>query len=189
LVTNNLQSWESLSVDVRERLKKIRLLLLDVDGVLTDGFIHLNDQGSETKSFHVRDGFALVWVRNYGLKTGVISGRRSVATDLRCRDLKMDEIHLGTVHKRPVLDEIIQRTGIDRSMIAFVGDDVLDLPVMDHVGLCAAPSDAHPEVRKRVDILLDQPGGRGAVRNFIDLWLMAAEKYSSAIEDLYLGKF
>jgi 3-deoxy-D-manno-octulosonate 8-phosphate phosphatase (KDO 8-P phosphatase) len=162
---------------------------MDVDGVLTDGFIHLDDRGVEAKSFHVRDGFGLVWVKNYGLKTGVISGRHSPATDQRCRDLHMDEIHLGTVHKQPVLEEIIRRRSIIGDAIAYIGDDVLDMPVMDHVGVSAAPQDAHPHVLARVDLVLDRPGGRGAVRNFVDLWLMAHNLYSSAIEDLHRGKF
>jgi 3-deoxy-D-manno-octulosonate 8-phosphate phosphatase (KDO 8-P phosphatase) len=165
------------------------MLLLDVDGVLTDGNLYLDDGGSETKQFNTRDGFALVWVRNYGLVTGVISGRRSPATERRCRDLKFDEVHLGSVHKYPVYQEILNRRGFEASVVAYIGDDVLDLPVMQHAGVSAAPADAHPEVLKRVDIVLDHPGGHGAVRDFIDLWLHATGRGESAINDIYHGHF
>ena len=180
---------ENLPPELIERVARIRLLLMDVDGVLTDGCLYLNDDGTETKQFSTRDGFALVWVRRYGLQTGVISGRRSPATELRCRDLKFDEVHLGSVHKYPVFAEIIERLGLPPQEVAYLGDDVLDLPVMQHVGISAAPADSHAEVLKRVDIVLEHPGGHGAVRDFIDLWLNATGRGASALEDIYHGNF
>lgn len=162
---------------------------MDVDGVLTDAGIYLNDEGLETKQFSTRDGFALVWVRKYGLKTGVISGRRSPATEIRCRDLKLEEVHLGSVHKLPVYEEIIKRLKLESSEVAFIGDDVLDLPVMKMAGVSAAPADARPEVLERVDLILEHPGGRGAVRDFIDIWLRATGQSAKALEDIYHGHF
>jgi 3-deoxy-D-manno-octulosonate 8-phosphate phosphatase (KDO 8-P phosphatase) len=162
---------------------------MDVDGVLTDGSLYLDDLGVETKQFSTRDGFALVWVRKYGLLTGAISGRRSPSTKQRCRDLKFDEVHLGAVHKYPIFEDIVKRRGLDVKEIAYIGDDVLDLPIMQQVGISAAPADAHPEVLKRVDIVLEHGGGCGAVRDFIDLWLHATGRGTSAIEDIYHGSF
>ena len=180
---------DELSPEVRQKLARIRMLLLDVDGVLTDGHIFLNDQGVEAKSFFTRDGFALVWVRQYGLLTGAISGRKSPATELRCHDLHFDEIFVGDVHKLPILDDIIARRNLPLEAVAYIGDDVLDLPVMSKVGISAAPCDAHAEVLRRVDIVLDSPGGSGAVRCFLDLWLAATGRWEKALEDIFGGNF
>ncbi len=180
---------DKLPPDVRRRLAQIRMLLLDVDGVLTDGRIHLDDHGVESKAFFTRDGFALVWTKQYGLMTGAISGRKSPATELRCRDLHFDEIHIGEVHKLPILNDIIARKGIPAEAVAYIGDDVLDLPIMQKVGISAAPSDAHAEVLRRVDIILDRPGGSGAVRRFLDFWLMATGRWESSLEDIFRGNF
>jgi 3-deoxy-D-manno-octulosonate 8-phosphate phosphatase (KDO 8-P phosphatase) len=182
-----LKTLENLPVSLRERLRRVRLLLLDVDGVLTDGFIYLDDHGTERKRFSVRDGLAVWWVRKFGLLTGVISGRSSPATELRCRDLAMDEVHTGQPRKLPVLEGIMTRRGLAAEQIAYIGDDVVDLSVLTHVGVCAAPSDAHPEVLKRVDLVLDYPGGGGAVRQFIEIWLMACGHWESAMEDVIRG--
>lgn len=168
-------------------MTRIRLLIMDVDGVLTDGRISLDDHGVETKNFSTRDGLSLWWVRKFGLLTGVISGRRSTATELRCRDLLMDEVHLGQLHKLPVLEEIMARRQIAAETIAFIGDDVVDLPIMKRVGLSAAPADAHAEVLKRADLILDLPGGGGAVRQFLDLWMAANGHWEHAVEDIING--
>jgi len=165
------------------------MLIMDIDGVLTDGLIRLDENGVESKTFSTRDGFALVWIRQYGLATGAISGRTSHATELRCKDLRFDEIHLGTVHKLPVLEDILARTGLPAENIAYIGDDILDLPVMLRVGVSAAPADAYSEVLRRVDIVLDGRGGAGAVRHFLDLWLMATGRYETALEDILHGNF
>ena len=179
----------SVSPELLGRIAQVRLLLLDVDGVLTDGRLYLDDHGVESKQFYTRDGFALVWVRQYGLLTGAISGRRSPATEMRCKDLKFDEVHLGAVHKLPVLQEILERRSMKREDVAYVGDDILDLPVMKNVGISACPSDSHPEVLKRADLILHYPGGGGAVRELVDLWLKATGRGTSALEDIYHGRF
>ena len=184
-----VNSSGSLSPELQSRIANVRLLLMDVDGVLTDGCLYLDDNGVEAKQFSTRDGFALVWVRQYGLLTGVISGRLSPGTEKRCRDLKFDEVHLGSVHKFPVFEEIVKRRAMQPKEVAYLGDDVLDLPVMRSAGVSAAPSDSHPEVLQRVDLVLDYPGGRGAVRQFIDLWLAATGRGASSVEDIYHGNF
>ncbi len=182
-----MTTLDSLKPDVRERLSRVRLLLTDVDGVLTNGKIVLTDQGIESKEFSSRDGLGLIWARRQGLKIGVISGRASPATEYRCRSLKFDEIHLGRLDKLNVLEEIISRTGIPAVQIAYVGDDLVDLPVLLKTGISAAPSDAHEELLDRVDIVLTAQGGNGCVRLLIDLWLKATGKWDKAIEDTFRG--
>jgi 3-deoxy-D-manno-octulosonate 8-phosphate phosphatase (KDO 8-P phosphatase) len=184
-----VKTISDLPPGVRERLSRIRLLMMDVDGVLTNSQVFLDEHGVESKAFSTRDGFALVWMRQYGLSTGAISGRKSAATELRCKDLHFDEIHVGNVHKIPVIEEIIVRTDIPREAIAYIGDDVIDIPVMQRVGLSAAPQDAHSEVLKQVDLVLDRPGGNGAVRHFLDLWLMASGQWDTAMKDIYRGNY
>ena len=184
-----VKTIRDLSQELVARLANIRFLLMDVDGVLTDGRIHLDDRGIETKSFSTRDGLGLFWVRQFGLKTGVISGRKSPATLLRCQDLSMDEIHLGEMHKLPVFEDIVQRAKIPAAAIAFIGDDVIDIGLLQRAGVSATPMDAHPEVLSRVDIILDKPGGHGAVRHFLDLWLQATGRWDSAMQEITRGNF
>lgn len=162
---------------------------MDVDGVLTDGRLWLSDQGTESKCFSTRDGFALAWARKFGLKTGVISGRKSAGTELRCRDLRMDEIHLGFLNKAEVFDEIRSRLQLEAGQFVFIGDDIIDLPLVKRCGVSAAPRDCHAEMRTRVDILLDFPGGNGAVRQMIDLWLIATGKWDRVVNDIDHGSF
>ena len=182
-----MTTYDSLQPAIKEKLSRVQLLLMDVDGVLTNGKIVLTDQGIESKEFSSRDGLGLIIARHTGLLTGVISGRTSPATEHRCRSLKFSEIHLGRLDKLPVLREIVQRTGISEDHIAYIGDDLVDLPVMKHIGISAAPADAHEEVLKRVDIILSAEGGNGCVRLLIDFWLKATGKWDQAIEETLRG--
>jgi len=170
--------------DLRHRLARTRMLLLDIDGVLTDGTIYLDDNGVESKRFSVLDGFGLVWCRRFGLKTGVISGRTSQATLRRCRDLGFDEIHLGNTEKSAVFMAICQRYDLKPEEVAYMGDDLLDLPILEQVGLAACPSDAHPEVRRKVHFVSSFPGGKGAVRELVDLWLQANGHWEKGLNAL-----
>lgn len=170
--------------DLRHRLARTRMLLLDIDGVLTDGTIYLDDSGVESKRFSVLDGFGLVWCRRFGLKTGVISGRTSQATLRRCRDLEFDEIHLGNAGKSTVFMAICQRYDLMPEEVAYMGDDLLDLPILEQVGLAACPSDAHPEVRRKVHFVSSFSGGKGAVRELVDLWLQANGHWEKGLNAL-----
>jgi 3-deoxy-D-manno-octulosonate 8-phosphate phosphatase (KDO 8-P phosphatase) len=187
--TSLKDAFASLDAATRDRLSQIKLLLMDVDGVLTDGRVIMADDGVESKAFSTRDGFGLVWVKRYGLQTGVISGRTSPATDQRCQNLKLDEIHLGKLKKLEVFESIIQRRDLKPESVAYIGDDIIDLPVMKRCGISACPQDAHDEVLNEVNIILSKKGGYGAVRQFIDLWLIAAGQWETSLKDVLDGSF
>ncbi|MCC6475866.1 hypothetical protein IT157_02315 [bacterium] len=174
-----------LPPELAQRLSRVKLLLMDVDGVLTDGSILFSDSNGESKPFSTRDGYLLAEIGHFGLVTGVISGRRSPATEARCKSLKIAEIHLGHLNKLPVAQEVITRRGLLPDEVAFIGDDVIDLPVMDFVGFCAAPSDSHSAVLHSVDLVLSASGGRGAVREFLDCWLLATGQWEALIERIF----
>ncbi len=174
-----------LSEDIRRRLAGIRMLLLDLDGVLTDGTIYLDDKGVEAKRFCVRDGFGLLWCKRFGLKTGVISGRPSKASLLRCQDLKFDEIHLGSIEKLPIFRTICQKRDLSPEETAYMGDDLLDLPLLERVGLAACPADAQPEVKQRAHFISNFPGGHGAVRELIDHWLRVTDHWEECLKIIY----
>jgi 3-deoxy-D-manno-octulosonate 8-phosphate phosphatase (KDO 8-P phosphatase) len=152
-------------------------LLLDADGVLTDGVIW-NVPGPppatyETKGFNSQDGIALQWLMKHGVQTGVISGRISQATEIRGRQLGMTYVYLGRLEKLPVLDEIIARSALSPEHIAYAGDDLVDIPVMRRVGLAFAPANARPEVKKAAHYVTSASGGRGAVREMIELLMQS----------------
>lgn len=161
--------------DLAERARAIRLLVLDVDGVMTDGRLYIRPQGDEVKCFHVRDGYGLKALQRAGITVAIISGRRSEAVARRMRELGIEMVHQGVDDKLAVLREIEQRVGVDASRIACVGDDTPDVPVMNHVGLAIAVADAHSDARQVADHVTSAKGGRGAVREVCDLLLAARD--------------
>ena len=171
----NTKSWP-------EKLKDIRLLLLDVDGVLTDGSIIYNDRGSETKEFNAKDGFGLRMAMQAGVKVGLVTGRTSKALHTRCRDLGITIVYDGVQQKERLLDEIAAQTGVRAENTAFVGDDLPDLPIMRRVGLSVAVADAHERVRKHADWTTSAAGGRGAVREVCDALLRAHGKWDELMD-------
>ena len=156
-----------------EKLKDIQLLLLDVDGVLTDGSIIFSDEASETKVFNVKDGYGLKLVMSTGIKVGLVTGRTSKALHRRCRDLGIKYIYDGVQQKAQLLDKIVLETGVDADNTAFIGDDLPDIPLMRRIGLSIAVADAHEMVRDYSDWITSAPGGRGAVREVCDALLKA----------------
>jgi 3-deoxy-D-manno-octulosonate 8-phosphate phosphatase (KDO 8-P phosphatase) len=151
----------------------LRLLLFDVDGVMTDGRILLHADGTESKQYHIRDGTGLVLARRGGLMTGVLSARTSAATLARAQQLSMEIVRQGASNKLTVYEEILAEHGLADRDVAFMGDDVQDLPVLARVGLSCAPADAVPEVRARVRWVSQYGGGAGAVRELIEQVLRA----------------
>ncbi|MFN0158449.1 MAG: KdsC family phosphatase [Bacteroidota bacterium] len=151
--------------------RKLKMLIFDVDGVMTDGGIYYSASGAELKRFNAQDGYGLTQARQAGLKIGLISGRTSEAVVERGRDIHADEVLQGIGDKLAAATEVAQRQGVTLREMSFMGDDLFDLPLLKAVGLSAAPANARPEVRKRVHFLTKATGGEGAVREFIDLVL------------------
>ncbi len=155
-----------------EACTRIKLLLFDCDGVLTDGRIVLGSDGMELKFFSTKDGMGICLWRREGFLCGCITGRRSHGLEKRAKELGFDELHQGITDKRSVLQEIMQRRSLQAQEVAFVGDDLNDMPMMKKIGLFFAAGDAHIEVKKRASRVLNTCGGQGAVREAIDLLLL-----------------
>lgn len=152
---------------------RITLVLFDVDGVLTDGKILLHADGGETKTFDIKDGTAIVLALRAGLKVGFLSARQSAATSQRAAQLGVTLVRQGAAGKLDEYLKIVGELGIDDGQVAYMGDDVLDLPVLGRVGLSAAPADAVGDVRSRVHWVSARRGGDGAARELIELILRA----------------
>ncbi len=153
------------------KTKKIKLILLDVDGVMTDGRIILDNQGNELKAFHVRDGHGIKLAQKAGIIIGIITGRDSEVVNIRARELGIGEIHQGAHDKIAVYDALISKYGFRDEEAAFIGDDVVDLSIFKRVGIAATVADCDPAVRPYVDLVTKAKGGRGAVREVINLIL------------------
>ncbi|RME38929.1 MAG: HAD-IIIA family hydrolase [Deltaproteobacteria bacterium] len=158
---------------MEERLKKIRLLLLDVDGVLTDGRIIINDRGEETKAFHVRDGHGMKLLQRAGVQIGIITGRSSRVVAHRMRELGVDLVVQGSKDKRVPYQQMLEQTGLEDHEIAYVGDDLVDLPLLRRVGFAATVADGCDDLKEHVHYVTRRPGGMGAVREICEMILKA----------------
>jgi 3-deoxy-D-manno-octulosonate 8-phosphate phosphatase (KDO 8-P phosphatase) len=170
------------TIEFPETLKNIQLLLLDVDGVLTDGSIIFSDETSETKVFNAKDGQGLKLIMNFGVKVGIVTGRTSEALHRRCRDLGIKYLYDGVLQKAQVLEKIVAETGVAADHMAFMGDDIPDLPLMKRIGLSIAVADAHELVRDYSDWITSAAGGRGAVREVCDALLKARGDWKKLVE-------
>jgi 3-deoxy-D-manno-octulosonate 8-phosphate phosphatase (KDO 8-P phosphatase) len=166
---------------VEVKASRIRLLLFDVDGVMTDGTLIMHRDGSESKTFHIRDGAAIVWAQRAGLAVGLLSARSSGATAHRAAQLAIRIVSQGVRNKLEGYEAIRKQAGLEDDAIAFMGDDLLDLPVLSRVGLAAAPADGAPEVRERVDWVSTATGGHGAVRELIELVLRSQGQWEDVL--------
>lgn len=160
-----------------KRARRVRLLVLDVDGVLTDGQLFFGARQELFKSFNVKDGYALWAARAAGLRVAVISGRSSKAVSRRMADLGITEVHQGVQEKTKVFSALCRRLGVSPLEAAYMGDDLPDLPILHRAGLRLAPLDAAPEVRAIAHFVSRNPGGRGAVRNAVEMILTAQGKW------------
>ncbi len=165
-----------------EKLTNIKLLLLDVDGVLTDGKITYTDRGEEIKSFNSKDGLGMRLLMDSGIKVGIITGRKSDALTHRCKNLGINILFDGIKDKLKAFDSILKQTKLSAKEIAFAGDDLPDLPVMLKAGLSISPADAPSYVQEHADIVTKQKGGNGAVREICDEILKAQDKWNIIIE-------
>jgi len=153
------------------------MIIMDVDGTLTDGTLIVLPDGEELKSYHVRDGMGILLARLAGLKTGIITGKVSKPLEKRAKRLRIVELHQGILDKSKALTEILDRHNLTPEEVAYIGDDLGDLEVMNKVGLSGAVADAHPEVTKLCHFISRHDGGKGAVREFIEFILSAQDKW------------
>lgn len=162
--------------------RKIKVIATDVDGVLTEGFVFIRDDYEEPfGKFNILDGFAIGMAKDSGLKTVVISGRKSLATEARCNKLGMDLVYTGVHDKQAKIGEIADLFKVELDEIAYIGDDLIDLPAMKIVGLRCAPSNAVQDVKTRVDYVSSFAGGSGVLRDVVELILKAQGKYEQIL--------
>jgi 3-deoxy-D-manno-octulosonate 8-phosphate phosphatase (KDO 8-P phosphatase) len=164
-----------------DRCAAIELMVLDVDGVLTDGGIIVDDNGVESKQFHVRDGAAIAYWRRLGKRAAIISGRSCRAVEHRAAELGIVRVYQGRLDKRNVLDEVLVLEGLTAPQACVMGDDLADLPPMHVAGLAVAVADAAPEVRAAAHYVTQTPGGRGAVREVIEQILQAQGHWAAVL--------
>lgn len=171
----------------QERAARVKLILLDVDGVLTDGTVVVHADGSESKPFAIRDGIALVWAQRVGVKVGLLSARHSSTTPHRAAQLGITLIYQGVKSKADAYAQITSDLMVADDDVAYMGDDVVDLAVLSRVGLAAAPADAVDEVRRRAHWVSRHPGGRGAVRELVETILRAQGQWEGIVSS-YLNE-
>jgi len=179
------RALNKISPEVLARAAKIRLVIFDVDGVLTDGKLYFDEQGYEYKCFHVRDGHGIKLLRTTGVESAVISGRRAASVTRRMENLGIHLVYQGIEDKLGVFDSLCQELSLSPEQVAHVGDDLVDLPVMRRVGLSIAVADAHSSVLPHTDWQTRNPGGNGAAREVCDL-IMEAQGTLAGVIHRYL---
>ena len=162
----------------------IKLVLLDVDGTLTDGGIYRGNNGEELKRFNVKDGYAIVNAQKLGIEFGIITGRKSELVEIRSNELKIKYLYQGISEKTVILEEIMQKTGLKKEEIAYMGDDLNDILIMKQSGLTGAPKDAADEVIQIVDFFSEKKGGSGAVREFVEYILKKDGKWETFLKNV-----
>ena len=172
---------------ILDKAKKIELVILDVDGVMTDGSLIMGDDGQEYKAFNSLDGHGLRMLQDSGMTVAIITGRKSEVVNHRMNDLGITTIYQGYRDKTPAYEALLKEKNISPEKVAYVGDDVVDLPVMSRVGFAIAVQNAHPFVKKHADWVTDASGGRGAVREICELFLSSKDLLDAKLES-YLYK-
>jgi YrbI family 3-deoxy-D-manno-octulosonate 8-phosphate phosphatase len=163
---------------LEEKAAHIKLFVVDVDGVMTDGRITINDSGEETKSFDVKDGLGLKMLSRQGIEVVILTGRESGVVAHRARELGIHSVYQGVADKRETLRRLISQKGMNKSQVCAMGDDLPDLAMFEEAGLCIAVSDAVSEVRRNADVITRRRGGFGAVREACD-WILSCRDASS----------
>lgn len=171
-----------MNTEVQERAARIKLLLMDCDGVLTDGRIWLFENGEEQKGFHTRDGLGIDLLHRAGLRSGIISGRTSKAVETRARTLGMSFVVQGHVNKVQAFADVLAEAGVLNTEVAYIGDDLNDVPLMRQSGLGVAVADAAAEARKHAHYVTKAAGGFGAVREVVELILKSQDRWDDLIK-------
>jgi 3-deoxy-D-manno-octulosonate 8-phosphate phosphatase (KDO 8-P phosphatase) len=167
-------------MDTQSRAARIKLVAFDIDGVMTDGGLHYTDDGHELKTFNVQDGLGVVLLRRAGIKVAIITGRTSNVVNCRAKDLGVEHVFHGVGDKGAVSGQLLEQLGLQWSELAFMGDDLIDLPAMTRCGLAIAPANARPVVKERAHMVTEAGGGQGAVREAIEFILAAQDKLDAA---------
>jgi len=170
------------SPEILERARRVRVVLLDVDGVLTDGRLYVFSDGTEGRAFHVRDGHGIAMARRAGLTFGILSGRTSKAVADRAAELGIEEVHQGVSDKGARFRQILERLDVAPDAVCFVGDDIVDVPVLRRAGLAVAPADAEESARAASHLATRARGGEGVVREVVDLLLRAQGSWERVTE-------
>ena len=176
---------KSIPAALRKKAQKIKLLLLDVDGVLTDGGIFIDNRGVESKRFDVRDGQGITLLRRCGIEVGIITGRSSNVVRHRARELGVRIVYQGVRNKAAIYNRIKRKTRLEDQQIAYLGDDISDLPILRKVGLAVAVGDSWSEAKRAADYVTQAEGGRGAVREVAELLLTAQEIWKALAQRDY----
>lgn len=163
------------------RAARVRLMVFDVDGILTDGSLHFGPEGEVIKTFNVLDGHGIKMLQQSGVATAIISARQSAIVARRAADLGIQHVHQGIHDKRSAFEQLLAHTNLAPDVCGFVGDDVIDLPVLLRAGFAASVANGHPEVRSRVHYVTQASGGRGAAREICDFILRAQGNYAAAL--------
>jgi len=169
-----------------KRAKRIKLIALDNDGVLTDGHVWINDYGGVAKPYNIRDGLGIIMSKRVGITFAIITGLKSSIVEERARQLGIEEVHQALFDKSDILKYILVRHNLTLSETAYMGDDIIDIPVFSNVALSAAPADAHPDVLMKANWVAKKNGGHGAVREFTDFILKSQGKLDDFMKD---GKY
>ena len=167
---------------VRKKAERIKIVLMDVDGTLTDGKLYILPSGDEIKAYDVKDGAAIVLAQLLGLKVGIITGKKSNNVLERAKRLKIEDVYVGAINKLPVLKEIMEKYGYTADDICYIGDDIGDYSVMNSVGFSVAVGDAHYKVKEIADYITEKRGGQGAVREVFDIIFEAKGLYGELVK-------
>ncbi|MCP2519227.1 HAD hydrolase family protein [Candidatus Aminicenantes bacterium AC-335-A11] len=167
-----------------ERAKRIKMIIMDVDGTLTDGILYVLPDGEEVKGYNVKDGTGILLAHLAGIKTAIITGKVSKALDKRAEKLGIGEVYQGFVDKKSILYKILKKHSLKAEEVAFIGDDIGDLEIMKSVGFAGAVADAHPEIKRISHFISNFEGGKGAVREFIEFILKAQNKWESLMKEV-----
>jgi 3-deoxy-D-manno-octulosonate 8-phosphate phosphatase (KDO 8-P phosphatase) len=182
VVPVNIAPMFEIDEAVISRAQKIKLAIFDVDGVLTTGALFLGDDGQEYKAFNSRDGHGMKMLVDNGVDTAIITGRTSRVVEHRARDINIKHLYQGAMEKLPVYERLIKDLGVEHEEIAFVGDDIVDLPIMRRVGLAVAVADGHPMVKEYSHWITPSNGGCGAAREFCEMAMFAQGSYAGEMK-------
>lgn len=171
--------------EIYQRAKPIKLVVFDVDGVLTDGSLFYGDDGQEYKAFNSRDGHGMKMLQSTGVEIGIITGRTSNVVNHRVQNLGIKYVYQGQLHKLPAFEELVKKTGLSIEQVAYVGDDVVDLPLLIRAGLAITVKDGHELAKQHAHWVTPSCGGRGAARDICEMIMRAQNTYDSAIQTYF----